>query len=155
MDVGVRLLYAVGRAVYGAGAAFRRPFLRAGQACCLRSGLCRVDHTPPQESELPTSLTWCCRRLRRGSTLATRCMSTKRPRRLSGVPGREKVSAYRRPWGSRTNFLATPLSKSAYPCAASLRGRTVAFTIFAIGRRSCKIACISWRLYFRTGVWPV
>jgi len=32
---------------------------------------------------------------------------------------------------------------------------TVALTIFAMGRRSCRMACMSCRLYLRTGVWPV
>ena len=30
-----------------------------------------------------------------------------------------------------------------------------ALTISAIGSRSCRMACMSWRLYFSTGVWPV
>jgi hypothetical protein len=46
---------------------------------------------------------------------------------------------------SKTNFLATPESKAAYPWGASLSGMTVAFTILAMGRRSCRIACINCR----------
>ena len=32
---------------------------------------------------------------------------------------------------------------------------TVALTILAMGRRSCRMACINARLYLRTGVCPV
>ncbi len=47
------------------------------------------------------------------------------------------------PCGSMTNFLATPLSKSAYPCGASSSDMTVAFTTFAISAFPFKMAFIS------------
>ena len=65
------------------------------------------------------------------------------------------VQSLRSPCGSKTNFFATPESNSLYPRGASLRGRTVALTILAICKRSWRMACISWRLYLSTGVWPV
>ena len=46
------------------------------------------------------------------------------------------------PCGSMTNFLAAPLSKSAYPWGASSRGMTVALTAFAICTLSCRMAFI-------------
>ena len=67
----------------------------------------------------------------------------------------ELVQSLRSPCGSKTNFFATPESNSLYPTGASLRGRTVALTILAICKRSWRMACISWRLYLSTGVWPV
>src|SRR5450759_4209141 len=50
------------------------------------------------------------------------------------------------PWGSMTNFFAAPLSKSAYPCGASSRLITVAFTALAICALPDRIMFITCRL---------
>ena len=48
--------------------------------------------------------------------------------------------------GLITNFLATPLSNSAYPLGASSRLIISTFTAFAICTLSYKMACMSWRV---------
>jgi len=52
-------------------------------------------------------------------------------------------------------FARRALVEITIPCGASSSVMTVALTISAIGRRSCRTACMSWRLYRRTGACPV
>ena len=53
--------------------------------------------------------------------------------------------------GSSTNLRATPESKSAYPCGASSRPMTVAFTASPMCTLSARMAFIRPRWYFITG----
>jgi hypothetical protein len=90
------------------------------------------------------------KRSRRSTTAAHRIAS-----RTAGDEQPRSPVHWSRPWGSITNFFATPESNWAYPLGASSSEITSTPTTCAIRIRSQRIACIKARLYLITGVCPV